>query len=211
MWGECEGSRIIMSAPTESHLGKHMLLCKSSSCAPPPFFQHNIKFIEGRFKPWTMRSDHGRWHFPWSNFIVQLSWSHFLKNQSTKFLGSSVGVYWTWTKRSDHAPKNECVNFLRYAQKRQCWKKRKGESNLTILLSSFVFASLIFLFSLVYTLNFNKHGCKGSEEEETYFALRIIHVFVHACEACCGHSSLDFGRKTGKICNFELGLWEYGT
>jgi hypothetical protein len=83
---------------------------------------------------------------------------------------------------------------------------RRKKSNLTILLSSFVFASFIYSFSLVYTLNFNKHGCKGGEEEETYIALRIICIFVHACEACCEQSSLDFGRKTVEICNFELGL-----
>ena len=96
--------------------------------------------------------------------------------------------------------------LFKICPKKAVLEKRKGESNLTILLSSFVFASLIFLFSVVYTLNFNKHGCEGSEEEETYFALRIIHVFVHACEAYCGHSSVESGRKTGKICNFELGL-----
>ena len=39
--------------------------------------------------------------FPWSNFST---------NQLTKFLGpSSLGVHQAWTKRNDHAPKNECV------------------------------------------------------------------------------------------------------
>ena len=48
------------------------------------------------------------------------------------------------------------------------------KSNLTILLASL-------LVSFVFTLNFSKHGCNEGEQEEAYFALRIIHVFVHGC------------------------------
>ena len=80
------------------------------------------------------------------------------------------------------------------------------KSSFTILLSCLVFTSLIFLFLLVFTLNFSKHGCNGGEEEEIYFALKIIHVFVHACEAYYGHSSIVFARRMGEVCNFELGL-----
>ena len=41
---------------------------------------------------------------------------------------------------------------------------------------------------------------------EVYFALRIIHVFVYACEACCGHSSIAFAKRMEEVRNFELGL-----
>jgi hypothetical protein len=51
--------------------------------------------------------------YPWSRFIVQLPWSNFLKNQFTKPLGPSLGVNQMWTKRSDHAPKSECADFLK--------------------------------------------------------------------------------------------------
>ena len=43
-------------------------------------------------------------------------------------------------------------------------------------------------------------------EEETYFALRIIDVFVHVYEACCEHLKFYFARRIREVCNFELGL-----
>ena len=74
---------------------------------------------------------------------------------------------------------------------------RKGNfernSSLTILLFS-----CGFLLSLLFNLSFSKHGCNEGEEEETYFALRIIHIFVHACEACCGHSKHCFCKANGR-------------
>jgi hypothetical protein len=36
-------------------------------------------------------------------------------------------------------------------------------------------------------------------------AFMIILVFVHAYEACYGHSNIVFTRKMKEICNFELG------
>ena len=59
---------------------------------------------------------------------------------------------------------------------------------------------------VVYILNFSKYGCNEEEEEETYFALRIIYVIVHACKVWCGHSSIVFARRIREFCNFELGL-----
>ena len=50
-----------------------------------------------------------------------------------------------------------------------------------------MFFWLHFLISLVVTLNFSKHVCNGVEKEESDFALRNVHVFVHPCEECCGH------------------------
>ena len=54
----------------------------------------------------------------------------------------------------------------------------------------FGFTCLHFLFLLVFTFNYNKHGCNEREEEETHFVVGIIRVFVHACEACCGIQAL---------------------
>ena len=64
----------------------------------------------------------------------------------------------------------------------------------------------LLLFLLVFTLNFSKHGCNGKEKEEPCFDFRIIHMFVHACELCCEHSSSTFARRMGEGCNFELGV-----
>ena len=59
-------------------------------------------------------------------------------------------------------------------------------------LACLVFTSILFhfLFFLNFTLNFSKHGCDGGDE--TYFSLRIIHVFVYARETSCGHLSIIF-------------------
>ena len=73
-----------------------------------------------------------------------------------------------------------CLIFLYMHKKRQFPKKNPI---LTILLASILLYWPHFFFLLVFTLNFNKHGWNGGEEEEpSSFAFRIIHVFVHACE-----------------------------
>ena len=114
-----------------------------------------------------------------------------------------------WTKRNDHVPKSGCVFFFNIRIGRAILKKKKKPS-LTIRLASFVFSWLLILFSLVFTLNFSNHGRSRREDEEPYFALRIIQIFVYAFEACCGHLSIAFARKMREICNFEVALWEYG-
>ena len=50
--------------------------------------------------------------FPSSDFMVQIPWSNFLKNQVTKSFGPSLGVNWMWTKKNDHAPQSEYVHFF---------------------------------------------------------------------------------------------------
>ena len=78
--------------------------------------------------------------------MVQLSWSNFLKNQFTKPLGPSLGLSRMWTKRNDHAPKSECVDFFNICPKKAVLKKN---SSLTILFSSlkFIFSSPKFFLS----------------------------------------------------------------
>ena len=83
-------------------------------------------------------------------------------------------------------PKMNVLISLLYAQKGQFWKKFK------------------FNHSLVFTLNFSKHGCNGRKEVDTYFALRIIYVFAYACEACYAHSRIDFARRIEEVCNFAI-------
>ena len=55
-------------------------------------------------------------------------------------------------------------------------------------------------------MNFSKHGCNVGAEEEPCFGFRIVHVFIHACEACCKHLSNIFARRLGEGCNFELAM-----
>ena len=85
------------------------------------------------------------------------------------------------------------VVFFLHVSKWAVWFKET--SSLTILFSSILFPSLIFLFSFVFSLNWSKQGCKGGGEEETSFAFRIKDVFVHDCGARCGRSSIEFARR----------------
>ena len=62
-----------------------------------------------------------------------------------------------------------------YAQKGKFWKKN---SSLTILLYFLGFISPHFSYLLVFTLNFNKHGCNGGEEEKTYLLLGL-YMFLY--------------------------------
>ena len=48
---------------------------------------------------------------PWSDSMIQLSWSDFLKNKFIKPLGPSLSVNQMWIKKNDHAPKSACVDF----------------------------------------------------------------------------------------------------
>ena len=88
-----------------------------------------------RFTPWTMKSHHGRWPFPWSNWMVQPHGPISYKKQFTKPLGPSPCVNQMWIKRNDHAPKCECVIFFNICSKNGNFEKK---SILTILLSSLV-------------------------------------------------------------------------
>jgi hypothetical protein len=103
--------------------------------------------------------------------------------------------------------KSECVDIFNICTKMAIWKGKKSknqESSLTVLL-----ASLLSFFLFFFTLKFSKHGCNGGKEEETSFAFRITPVFVHACKACCRHSSIAFARRMGEVCNIELGLCKF--
>jgi hypothetical protein len=67
---------------------------------------------QGRFTPWTMKSDHGRWPF---------------FHGPTKRLGPSLGVNRTCTKRNDHAPTSKCVDVFSsyYMSKKGSFEKEK--------------------------------------------------------------------------------------
>ena len=84
---------------------------------------------------YTMDHEVIPWNMAFS--MVQLPWSHFLKNQFTKLLGPSLGVNQTWTKRNDHAPKSECIRlFLIYVQKGQFEKNNQVWSLFCLVFSS---------------------------------------------------------------------------
>ena len=50
--------------------------------------------------------------FPWSDVIVQLSWSDFFLNQFTKPLGPSLAGTRMWIKNNDRVSKSECADFF---------------------------------------------------------------------------------------------------
>ena len=78
--------------------------------------------------PWTRA-----FLYIWSQFMVQLPWSDFLKKLVLKALGLSLRVNQMWTRKNDHAPKSDCVVvFFKYMSKMGSFEKH---SSLTILLS----------------------------------------------------------------------------
>ena len=92
-----------------------------------------VQTLKDRFTLWTTKSDHVRWFFfPWSDLMVQISCSDLLETNLQCLLDPSLGVNRMWTKRNDHALKNECVDFIIIYK---CPKRAvlKNNSSLTIL------------------------------------------------------------------------------
>ena len=58
--------------------------------------------------------------FQWSEFMVQL-----LNRLVLKVLGPSLGVNQIWTKKNDHAAKNECAGFFLYMFKKGSFEKNQ--------------------------------------------------------------------------------------
>ena len=56
--------------------------------------------------------DHGRGPFPMVRVHGPTSMVQLLKTLVLKALGPSLGVNRMWTKKNDHAPKSECVDFF---------------------------------------------------------------------------------------------------
>lgn len=104
-----------------------------------------------------------------------------------------------WTKKYDHAPKNECVDSFQYIPKNGSFEKKINLDHTIIFLALFLFISFIFLFWFVFSLNFSKHGCNGRENKE-------VVLIIHVCKACCGYSSNDFARRMGEDYGFKYGL-----
>jgi hypothetical protein len=89
---------------------------------------------------WFMYKLRAALHYvPWSRIMEEgpFQWSDFLKNLVLKVLGLSLGTNRMWTKKNDHAPKSECVDFYLFIFN-TCPKRKKliKNSSLTILLSS---------------------------------------------------------------------------
>ena len=71
-----------------------------------------------------MKLDHEGWPFSMVQLDGPTSMVRFLKKAIYKAFGPLTRcIHRMWTKRNDHAPKSECVDFLIYAQKGQFWKK----------------------------------------------------------------------------------------
>jgi hypothetical protein len=74
-----------------------------------------------------MKADHGRWPF----LMVQLPWVLSLKKSNfIKPLGPSLGVNQMWTKRNEHVPKNEYVDFQNTCPKKPVLKTIKFDHSL---------------------------------------------------------------------------------
>ena len=82
--------------------------------------------IEGRFTPWTVKSDHGRWPFPMVRFDGPTSMGRFLKKTIYKAFGSLTRCKPNVDQRgmTMHASKTECVDSSNICSKRTILKKK---------------------------------------------------------------------------------------
>ena len=150
-----------------------------------------------------MKCDHGRWPFSMVRLDGLTSMVWFLHKSIYKAFGPLTRCKlnvdqeeWPCTK------KWMCWFFFIYALNGQFWKEFFF-SSLTILLCSLLFASCFRMFSpWISTRMFTIE----KRRRNIYFALKVIHVFVHAFEVCCGHSYIDFTRIMEEVYNFELGF-----
>ena len=69
---------------------------------------------KGRCTPWTMKSDHGRWHFVMVQLDGPTSMVQYLDTSIYKVFGPLNRCKQVWTKWNDHAPKCKCVYFYFY-------------------------------------------------------------------------------------------------
>ena len=80
-------------------------------------FDLENKPFKGLFTPWTIKLSHVRGRF----YMVSLLWSNF-KNCILKAFGPHLGVNQIWTKKSDHASKSGCADFLNTCPKRAIFR-----------------------------------------------------------------------------------------
>ena len=80
-----------------------------------------------------------------------------LKKIVLEVLGPSLGVNRMWTKKNDHASKNECVDFFQYMSKKDIFKEI---SSLLIFLSSL----MLYLSSLLVKC-VKDVACKSSHKK----------------------------------------------
>ena len=107
------------------------------------------------------------------------------KKQFTKPLDSSLCGNQMWTKRHDHAPKSECLDFFnRCLKKKDNFNKIKIKSRLTISLPSLVF--VIFFFTKL------KKKVLCHRPLPFYFLLFLLeHLFCLSHRKICWTVSVD--------------------
>ena len=98
------------------------------------------------------------------------------------FLGPSPSVNLVWSKSGSYT-KNECDEVFNICPKKTILKEENP--SLTILCFPFFSFFLFSWFSFVFTFLFSKYDCNEREHKKTYFVMRIRHVFVYVCQACC--------------------------
>ena len=137
-----------------------------------------------------MKPDHGRWPFSmvWLDgptFMVR-----FLQFSSTKPLGPLLGVNRMWTKRNDHAPKNECAHYFNIiCAKRAILKKIKFDHSLV-----FIFSSPQKSFLIVYIINIISFAMGTC-------LFQLEHLFCLSHHKTCWSMSVD--TISLKICLLE--------
>ena len=117
-----------------------------------------------------------------------------LKESMYEFFGPLTMCKRNVDQEECHAPKSEELSFFNIFPTKAILQK---QSSLTILLASL---SVFACFHLEFQQARLQWTRGRGEDEEPYFALRMIHV----CEACCGHISIIFARRMGELRDLSL-------
>jgi hypothetical protein len=105
-----------------------------------------------------------------------------LKKIVLKGLGPSLGVNQMWTKKNDHAPKNEGADFIIHAQKGHFWKNKIQVWPFSCLLLGFT--------CLLFLLNVSKMyvACKSSQNKSfqknepfNLYTINVIYMWHVPC------------------------------
>jgi hypothetical protein len=127
--------------------------------------------------------------FPWADFMVQLSWSEFFKNQFTKSLGPFSRCKFNVDQEElPYTKKGMCSFVLIYVSKWQLQEKIQVWSFLCLLLYIFMFSSskiyynnisLSWVFVLSFFNNYEHLFCLS--HLKTCWTMSVNHVGLKLC------------------------------
>ena len=147
--------------------------------------------------PWKML-------YLWSEFMGQIPWSKFLKNQFTKFLGPSLGVIRMWTMKNDHAQQNEGVDLFNICPTDAVLGKKKTRPTLTC------FLHLLSFHFIIWFCLFSPRISAMDERKRNIGFLLGLYMFCTWLWSMLWQFKHWFCKENGKNLQFWVWLTNYG-